>query len=124
MYVLTLPSISMQGLNLFHCQSTLGTYFPYINQNDPRLHMVHMFICWTYDLPISCQLASIVYTIIYVIFSHVHMFPLLVITPIVLDYNVTSLDSTFSIVHFIFTYLEHVSVLKLNLPTFPLGYTS
>ena len=52
--------------------------------------MVHMFICWIYNLPISCQLASIVY--IYVIFSHVHMFPLLVITPIVLDYNVTSQD--------------------------------
>jgi len=92
MYVLTLPSISMQGLNLFHRQSTLGTYSPYINQNDPRLHMVHMFICWIYNLPISCQLASIVYSIIYVIFSHVHMFPLLVITPIVLDYNVTSQD--------------------------------
>ena len=41
---------------------------------------------------ISCKLASIVYSIIYVIFSHVHLFPLLGITPIVLDYYVASQD--------------------------------
>ena len=92
MYVLTLANITMQGLNLFHRQSTHCMYFPYINQNDPRLHIVHMFIRWIYNVLISCQLALIVYSVIYVIFSHVHMSPLLVITPIVLDYNVTSQD--------------------------------
>uniref|UniRef100_A0A0V0I2J0 Putative ovule protein n=1 Tax=Solanum chacoense TaxID=4108 RepID=A0A0V0I2J0_SOLCH len=92
MYVLTLPSISMQGLNLCHSQSTFRTYSPNIHQNVLRLHMAHMFICWIYNLPISCQLVPIVYSIIYVIFSHVQMLPLLVITLIVLDYNVTSQD--------------------------------
>ena len=85
--------------------------------------MVHMFICWMYDLTKSFKLASIIYFIVYVIFSHVHLFPLLVITPIGLDYYVTSQDSTWSSVNFIFTYLEYVSVLKLNLPTFSFGST-
>ena len=92
MCVFALPSVSMKGLNLFQCQSTPGTYFPYLCQSDPRLHMVHMFKGWKHDLPISYQLASTVYSIIYVIFSHVHVFRVLVITPIVLDYYVASQD--------------------------------
>ena len=84
MCVFTLPSASMQGLNLFHCQSTNGMYFPYISQRHPRLHMVDMFIGWIHDLPLSCQLIFIFYSIVYVTFSHVHVFPFLFgITPIV-----------------------------------------
>ena len=113
--MITLPSDSIQGLNFFHCQSTCGTYLLYKSQTDPRLHMVHMFIGWIHDLPISCQLSSIVYSIMHVIFSRVHMFPLLVITPIVLDYYVTLQDVYLIYCTFICTYFEYVSFLKLNL---------
>ena len=86
MCVFTLSSVNMQGFNLFYCQSTPDTYFPYVSQTDPRLHMVLIFIGWIYDLPICCQLSPIVYSIVYDIFSYANVFPLLVITPIVLDF--------------------------------------
>ena len=110
MCVFTLPSASMQGLNLFHCQSTNGMYFPYISQRHPRLHMVDMFIGWIHDLPISCKLDSIVYSIIYFIFLYVHVFPLLVIAPIVLDYFVASQDVYLLYSTFICMYLLGICI--------------
>ena len=90
MYMLTLQSISMHCLNVLHCQCSLGIYSPYINQKDPRLHMVHMFICLIYNLPISNQLVSPLYSMVNVMFSHVWIFSLLVDIPTRLDSNVTS----------------------------------
>ena len=109
MWVFALPSVSMQDFNLFHCQSTPGTYFRYICQSDPRLYGTYVHRMDTRSAHIF-QLASIVCSIKYIIFSHVHVFPSLAITPIVLDYYVASQDVYLLYCTFICMYLLKICI--------------
>ena len=119
----SLPSVSML-LNLFHCQSTPCTYFPYISQTDLRLHMVHIFIGWMHDLPLSCHLVE---QSIPSYISSFYMFMCSLywlLLPLCQTTLLPHKMSTCSIVHlYVCTYLKYVSVLKLNLSTFFLGST-